>query len=300
MHGNRTDPLDDTAEDATRVTTTERHRVTDPVAGPPTDAVSEERVVTEDERVRDLGDGRIDREATRVERRRRRPFDPFAAAMIVIALLVAAGGLTWWLVTRDDDTATVPAVEGLRADQAVTTLQGDGFATELDRRASDRPTGTVVDQIPAAGDEVDEGTTVTLVVSGGPEQVTVPNAVGLTEAEGREALVAAGFEVVSNEVFAEREAGIVTAQRPVAGAQLEPGERVTLSVSRGPELVAVPNVVGMTRSDAEAQLVDAGLEPDVDEVPSDEPAGTVVAQHPTGGELRMGEAVRINVSLGPA
>ena len=43
-------------------------------------------------------------------------------------------------------------------------------------------------------------------VSGGPDTIAVPNAVGLPEAEARDRLVGAGFQVESNEVFAEREA----------------------------------------------------------------------------------------------
>jgi PASTA domain len=67
-----------------------------------------------------------------------------------------------------------------------------------------------------------------------------------------------------------------------------------LNVSKGTGLVDVPSLVGLTRADAEAQLSDAGLEANVFEVPSIEPAGTVVAQNPLGGQLRQGEAVRIN------
>lgn len=295
----RTEGLDDTVETETQVITDSR-RVGDPVAPPAPAPVEETSFVTENERVRDLGDGRYDRDNVRVEQRRKRPVDPFAVALAIILVLLVAAGLVWWLATRDDGTQTVPAVEGQRVERAVSTLESDGFATELDRQASDEPAGTVVDQSPAAGEEADEGSTVTLLVSAGPEQVTVPNAVGLPEAAARQTLVAAGFEVTSNDVFAEREPGTVTAQRPVAGSELAPGGRVSLSVSRGPELVAVPNVVGMTRAEAEQALTDAGLEPDVDEVPSEEPAGTVVAQHPTSGEIRSGDAVRINVSTGPA
>ena len=153
-------------------------------------------------------------------------------------------------------------------------------------------------QDPTAGTEADEGSTVRISVSGGPDTVAVPNAVGLAEAEARDRLVGAGFQVESTEVFAEREPGTVTTQSPSAGAEAERGSTVTIEVSKGTGLVEVPNVVGMTRGQAEAELSSAKLEANVVEVPSDEPVGMVVAQNPVGGQAQQGTAIRLNVSAG--
>jgi beta-lactam-binding protein with PASTA domain len=60
--------------------------------------------------------------------------------------------------------------------------------------------------------------------------------------------------------------------------------------------VDVPSVVGLTPAEADAQLSKAGLEANVFEVPSIEPAGTVVAQHLSAGSYAR--AVRLNVSTG--
>ena len=139
---------------------------------------------------------------------------------------------------------------------------------------------------------------MTIRVSGGPDTISVPNAVGLGEAEARDRLVDAGFEVETEEVFAERESGTVVSQDPSAGAQASEGETVTIKVSKGSGRVDVPNVVGMTRAQAEAELSSAQLEANVVEVPSDEPEGTVVAQNPVGGQAQQGSAVRLNVSGG--
>ncbi len=153
-------------------------------------------------------------------------------------------------------------------------------------------------QDPAAGAEADEGSTVSISVSGGPDTVAVPNAVGLAEAEARDRLVSAGFEVDSTGVFSEREAGTVATQTPRAGAEAERGSTVAIEVSKGTGLVEVPNVVGLTRGQAEAELSNARLEANVIEVPSDEPVGVVVAQNPVGGQAQQGTAVRLNVSSG--
>jgi len=83
-----------------------------------------------------------------------------------------------------------------------------------------------------------------------------------------------------------------------AGAQASEGETVTIKVSKGSGRVDVPNVVGLSRAEAEAELSSAQLEANVVEVPSDQPAGTVVAQNPVGGQAQQGTAVRLNVSRG--
>ena len=71
-----------------------------------------------------------------------------------------------------------------------------------------------------------------------------------------------------------------------------------INVSKGSGLVDVPTLVGLQQADAQAQLADLGLEANVFRVPSSEPAGTVVAQNPVGGQAQVGSAVRLNVSTG--
>jgi serine/threonine-protein kinase len=183
-------------------------------------------------------------------------------------------------------------------DRAVSTLQDDGLKAGIVTQPSDAPQGTVFRQDPTAGTEVDDGSTVQLLVSGGPSTEAVPNAVGLDEANARDRLVAAGFEVESREVFSEEKPGMVVSQQPAAGADAPDGASVTIAVSKGTGLVDVPNVVGLSRGEAEAEISSAKLEANVVEVPSTDPAGTVVAQNPVGGQAREGSTVRLNVSQG--
>lgn len=89
------------------------------------------------------------------------------------------------------------------------------------------------------------------------------------------------------------------AQAPPAGSRVANRSAVRLNVSKGSELVSVPSVVGTSQSDAAAQLVAAGLKPNIVQVPAQDVAGTVVAQHPAGGQARRGSIVRLNVSKGP-
>src|SRR5207248_577758 len=77
------------------------------------------------------------------------------------------------------------------------------------------------------------------------------------------------------------------------------GSAVALTVSKGPQRVAVPNVVGRSRDDAIARLRSAGLQAAVFSVPSSSPRGFVVAQNPqAGSKAPKGSRVRINLSQG--
>jgi serine/threonine-protein kinase len=220
------------------------------------------------------------------------------AIVLGAILLLLAAGLAAWLLLGGDDTKTVPSVTGLTLDQAVQQLEDEGFEADTATQESDAPEGTVVAQDPSAGAEAEEGSTVLLGVSGGPGAVTVPNAVGLPEAEARDRLVDAGLQVESTGVFSQRLPGTVTSQDPAAGSEAEPGTTVSIEVSKGTGLVQVPNVVGLTRGEALAELSNVQLEANVVEVPSDEPVGIVVAQNPVGGQAQQGSTVRLNVSAG--
>ena len=275
-----------------------RHGIPEPEGYPyEGDLEADALVVQRSERERRYADGSVERETVQVEEHRRRRRDPIPIVIGVVLLLLAAGAVAWYLLAQED-TKPVPAVEGLNGNEASEQLQEAGFRVSVVTEASDAPEGTVFAQDPGAGADAEEGSTVTISVSRGPDTVAVPNAVGLVEAEARDRLVDAGFQVESEEVFSDREPGTVTAQSPNAGAEAERGSTVTIQVSKGSGLVEVPNVVGMTRGQAEAELSNAKLEANVVEVPSDEPVGTVVAQNPVGGQAQQGTAVRLNVSAG--
>jgi beta-lactam-binding protein with PASTA domain len=88
------------------------------------------------------------------------------------------------------------------------------------------------------------------------------------------------------------------AQDPAAGARVTPGSKVHLNISKGSATVDVPSELGMTVDQAQSDLAAKGFKATVTNVPSDQPAGTVVAQSPTGGQARKGSNVQLNVSKG--
>ncbi len=134
---------------------------------------------------------------------------------------------------------------------------------------------------------------------GNEKKVVVPKVIGMTQAAAETKLHGLKLDTKAGHEFSSKPVGIVFAQAPGSGTQTEPGGLVTLTVSKGPHAVAVPNTVSLTEADAVAQLTDAGLKADVVQVPSNARAGTVIAQSPTGGTtVDPGSTVRLNVSKG--
>ena len=223
--------------------------------------------------------------------------------LLLLLLLVGTGiGLAYFL-TRDDDESSsdrVPAVVGLREADAVERLRADGYPADIRRAVNPAQVGKVIRQIPSAGTGQEPGKTVVIIVARRPNTVDVPRVVGLDVAEAFERVQAAGLRARSMEVFARQAKGRVIRQRPTAGAEARRGGTVVLSVSKGPQLVAVPAVVGQTEAAATAALRRVGLRVNIARVPSEGAAGTVIAQRPQGGaRAPKGSTVRLNVATGP-
>jgi serine/threonine-protein kinase len=112
-------------------------------------------------------------------------------------------------------------------------------------------------------------------------------------------LQAAGLDSSQKVVFAAAPPGRVTAERPAAGTAVKKSSTVALTVSKGPQRVAVPNLVGRRRDDAIARVRSAGLHAAIFSVPSTSPRGFVVAQSPAAGsKAPKGSRVRLNLSQG--
>ena len=216
--------------------------------------------------------------------------------LALLGLLLAIGLIVWYV--ERSSTRTVPAVVGLRIDSAVARLQQDGFKAEITRQSNARPAGVVFGQNPAASTRHDEGSTVRLLASRGPNQAKIPNAVGLPQNEARDRLVNAGFRVVTAEVYSNQQRGSVVAQSPAAGGAVAPGAVIHLNVSKGSATLDVPSEVGNPIAQARTELAAKGFEPNVSHVRSSQPVGMVVAQNPAGGSARKGSTVYLNVSKG--
>jgi beta-lactam-binding protein with PASTA domain len=130
----------------------------------------------------------------------------------------------------------IPNVNGLDVVSATSQLSAAGLAVKQSQEPSERvESGSVIRTDPPAGQTVDKGSTVTLVVSSGPPQVGVPMVVGLTESAARDALQAAGFLVAKSDVdvpFGSAQAGSVVTQNPPPGTPAPKGSTVSITVGK--------------------------------------------------------------------
>jgi serine/threonine-protein kinase len=146
------------------------------------------------------------------------------------------------------------------------------------------PEGTVISSEPAGGETLRPGTIVDLVVSKGPKPIKVGSWVGDSAAEARSTLEGRGLQVQTSEQFSDDVAeGLVISQDP-AGGNLFRGGTVTFVVSRGPELVQVPNVVGYGVDAAVDALEAAGFTVRQEQAPGSLGIGYVFSMDPAGGQ----------------
>jgi serine/threonine-protein kinase len=194
----------------------------------------------------------------------------------------------------------LPDVTGQSLDDAQARLRDAGFAYTVRQEASDSvDPGKVTRTDPPAGSQLDKGANVTLYVSTGKEQVVIPDVSGEDPVTAANALGAKGFStepVYQTSDTVEKDKVIGT--DPPAGTGVAKGSKVKLIISTGKEQVRVPNVVGLSKSDAMAELQNAGFQVTVREVSSLDPsnAGRVIAQSPSAdSKADKGSVVTISV-----
>jgi serine/threonine-protein kinase len=232
--------------------------------------------------------------------RRRRRWWPWLVALLI--LLLAGGGVAAYLLTRPAKKV-VPNVTLQDVNTARTVLQNDGFGVNVITEANARPAGTVIDQLPLAGAKVDEGSTVTLTVSSGPGNTTVPSVIGEPLAQAKRDIRKARLQVgrvvpQSSQTVPD---GVVISTNPSAGQNPLVGTAVTLFVSSGKPMVVVPPVVGRSLADATNTLqMDGFTVTSTTETTSAAPDGTVIHQSPGANTSAVsGSNVALTVAKAP-
>ncbi|MGD9570950.1 MAG: Stk1 family PASTA domain-containing Ser/Thr kinase [Thermoleophilia bacterium] len=201
---------------------------------------------------------------------------------------------------------TVPNVVGDERDAATRALRAEGFEVSVTTRADeDVESGIVISQDPAGNTPADVNSTVTIVVSTGPEDVEVPDVTGNSFDTARAELEARGLSVgdVTDQETSDASPGTVLSQDPGAGATVAPGTSVDLVVAAAVSQIQVPSgIIGNNATDARVKLEDAGFNVTSDTAPSDQqPAGVVIAVNPAEGtSVDRGSTVTITVSTGPS
>ncbi|MEV7614468.1 Stk1 family PASTA domain-containing Ser/Thr kinase [Streptomyces sp. NPDC089799] len=224
-----------------------------------------------------------------------------ALAGVLLALGLGAGV---WYISSGQFTQ-VPHVLGKTEQEARDRLKEAGLGVKgVDRRFSDTfERGTVMDSAPAAGEQIRGNGSVTLVVSRGPQIVSVPGVKGKPLDAARAELTKAGLApgMVTQAFSEDVPQGAVIGTDPAAGQKRAPDTAVALVVSKG-RPVPVPATVGLPVDQARAALEGLGLKVAMapEQVNSAQPAGLVANQSVAAGtQAAAGDTVTLTVSKGP-
>src|SRR5437870_4611554 len=136
-------------------------------------------------------------------------------------------------------------------------------------------------------------------LSRGSDKSTVPDVIGLPEQVAAQRIHQRGLIAIPNTAPSSRPLGVVFAQRPGAGVQVDKGRSVTISISSGPARKAVPNVTDLPLKQAQQRLTAAGFKSRLKRVASSRPKGVVTEQAPVAGvTASSGTTVVLSVSNG--
>jgi beta-lactam-binding protein with PASTA domain/serine/threonine protein kinase len=262
---------------------------------------AQRRLDREDEKARSRAAATPVRSLREGNPRRRGVF--WVVVLVIIALLATGAG--WFFGMGPGSPGTIPAVASKSVAQAQQLLSEAGFQSRTnDVFDDDVPSGLVVGSDPTAGTETRKFQPVSLFVSKGPQLFELPKLTGGTLNDAKNALNQAKMALgtVTEQFDDTLAAGVVLSQDPAAGTAARHGTPVALSVSKGPQPIPVPSVVGLTEDAAVDAIEAAGLKADVanDEVNDPKvPKGSVAVQSPATGALTKGGTVTLTISDGP-
>lgn len=227
-------------------------------------------------------------------------------AVAVIAVIAAAAGVLY--ATGIIGGIRVPNVVGMVPSDAEKVLKEEGLKMKLGEevKSDEVEAGEIALQTPGADEKASKGDTVTVMVSSGKTDGTVPSVVGQTYDEEtiRATLAAAGYSLGTVEkVESDAPVDQIINQDPGGGATAEKGTSINLTISKGTDKVDVPSLTGMTIDEAEAELAKYGLT--LGSVTYEESnvysEGYIISQDPVGGDkLKEGSSVSVVVSKGEA
>ena len=219
---------------------------------------------------------------------------------------VAQGSPVNLVISSGPQMVTVPNVEGLTQDAATTAITAAKLTvgTVTQQSSNTVAAGNVISQDPASGNSVAQGSPVNLVISSGPQMVTVPNVEGLTQDAATTAITAAKLTVgtVTQQSSNTVAAGNVISQDPASGSSAAQGSPVNLVISSGPQMVTVPNVEGLTQDAATTAITAAKLTVGTvtQQTSNTVAAGNVISQDPaSGNSVAQGSPVNLVISSGP-
>jgi len=170
----------------------------------------------------------------------------------------ARGSAITILVSAGPFTSTVPSVQHDTLAQAETALRRAHLTYRIERVGSSSPVGTVLGTTPAAGQTWPQTRPVAILVAASPP---LPDFVGMNLQAAQQWAQQHGVTLqTQQDQNSQAPQGTITGQIPAAGSAYRPGQTVIVQVSNGPAQVSVPDVIGLTVSQATQELEAAGFQ----------------------------------------
>ena len=243
-----------------------------------------------------------DPQSSQKKKRRKWPF--VLSGLVLLALITGIALYSTGIIgTRQ---AEIPDVSGMTVEEASAELEQAGFLTgELEKEHSpDIEEGSVIRTSPQAGRIRDEGETIDLVVSLGPEKVELTDFTGRDYETISDVIEDYGFRKVEvNEVFSDEAQGTIISQDPEAGEEVAPSETdLKLTVSKGVEMIGTENLSGYDEQQLNEYAKRSGFNIRIvaEEASGNIEAGRVISQEPEAGtELEKGSTIEVVLSKGP-
>jgi eukaryotic-like serine/threonine-protein kinase len=199
----------------------------------------------------------------------------------------------------------LPDVRSYVEADARRTLQDDGFKVKEERRFDNAPKDSVVDQTPKPNTQLRKGSTIALIISDGPQEVSVPDFIGMSVPDASTLARHAGVKLDTSArgAYAGVAADVIASQDVAPGQQIQPATVVHAVVSTGSgattsTMVSVPNVVGAQYGDALDELKNQGFTTDVHFNVQATQNGSIVAEDPAAAtQVASGSSISITLSV---
>ncbi|RRR81327.1 Stk1 family PASTA domain-containing Ser/Thr kinase [Streptomyces sp. RP5T] len=205
------------------------------------------------------------------------------------------------VVSTGAPKVAVPSVLGQDVDKATETLEGDQyqFVVKTKKQVSTEEPGTVLDQDPKLGAEVEKGSTVTLTIAKAEEKSTVPDVIGRSCDDAKAQMQANNLVGNCTEVETEdtNQIGKVISTSPQAGTQADKNSQVTIQIGKAADKTEVPSVVGRTVGQARQILNNAGFTNIQFANGSDQSDTALVAQQDPGAGSEVGDPGGTQINL---
>lgn len=243
----------------------------------------------------------------RVDRRRQKKSNTSTILLVVAAVLVLVGAILIgkWVFSNSggaDKPFAAPNFVGRTLSDAQTMADNvDLKLHPTNKPCENQPEGSICDQTPEKGTNVNKGDTIDVTVSTGAPKVTVPSVIGLQLEEAKQELEGDDYKFKVKTKARETSSddpGTVLNQDPIKGKEVEKGSTITLTIAKAEEKSTVPDVLNQSCDAAKAQMTANDLVGECVEVDTQDPnqVGKVIGTDPPiGSSIDKNSTVKIQI-----